>query len=462
MRLNAKFDNMKSIKFTITKNFIILMGIIISIIIGVQRFIMGSMLRSSITKVISEGEELVVDGVISKALNRTTMYIIVISIVIIIIGAIWIWKNFGRTARLLNGLRLHIEYLTNGVYHYKIKEKYFKREDEIGAICVALDKMQKSTIEMIKDLKSLTEDLNGQSGSLSNVSEELTCATGDISQAISNIAQGISGETMDIEVIIGRMSEFNKLLEDNIKDIDNLSGIANEVDKNANESNVELKELRKSMEDFNKLFQVFLGTIETMNTDIKKVDDITDLINNVAEQTNLLALNAAIEAARAGEAGLGFTVVASEIRKLAEKTKESSVSINHLIADVLNSSENLVSKTDEMSMELQNQKLGVDKSIVSFDVISNSIGDMNPKIKMLVKRANLISEDSNKIVMKIQNLSAVNEEICSSAEEITASAENTNTSSAEILKYSVSLKDNAGVTTNYINKFKLDGVAEEE
>ncbi len=129
-----------------------------------------------------------------------------------------------------------------------------------------------------------------------------------------------------------------------------------------------------------------------MNGNIKKVNDITDLINSVAEQTNLLTLNAAIEAARAGEAGKGFTVVAEKIRKLSDQTKNSSVSINNLINNVLDSSKNLATSTSEMSTELENQKVSMNKSIVSFKNISDSVSGMDVMISSLAKNSKLINE----------------------------------------------------------------------
>lgn len=462
MKLNPKFDSRKSINFDITSKSVKMFLLLITLVLGIFRIVSGLLIKSGISKLLSPSDYELIMPKINTYLNIATLICIVVGIILIGISAIYMWKYFGKTARLLNGIRLHIGYLSEGVYHYAIKEKYFKRQDEIGSICVAVDKMQKTTIEMVNDLKTSTASMNNQSQSLSVVSNELFGATGNISNSINSIVRAITDEATDIEKMVTKISEFTEMMEEAVVDIQKVSDMTGEVDRNAIESNRDLHELTSSLEGFKSIFMTFLNTLEEMNGNIKKVNDITELINNVAEQTNLLALNAAIEAARAGEAGRGFTVVADEIRKLSEKTKESSISINLLISNVLANSQHLVKNTTDMKVELDKQSIGVKQSMNSFNTISESVAQMSPRMTKIATNSNKIYSNSNDIMDKIQVLSSFNQEICSAAEEIAVSSQSTKESSTHLTNYAEELRANADITSKYIGKFIMEGPKEEE
>ena len=106
-----------------------------------------------------------------------------------------------------------------------------------------------------------------------------------------------------------------------------------------------------SINILNKKFLDFSYSLNLMSQDIKKINEMTNLINDITEQTNLLALNAAIEAARAGDSGKGFAVVAEEIRKLAEISKSSAKKI-YASSQELSSASNQVSNSAKNVSEL--------------------------------------------------------------------------------------------------------------
>lgn len=150
----------------------------------------------------------------------------------------------------------------------------------------------------------------------------------------------------------------------------------------------------RSMEVTTRGKQAVDGTVEEMNEIRKRVERIaeqtldlsektqqigiiTTTVNDIAEQTNMLALNAAIEASKAGESGKGFSVVALEVRKLAEKSKEAALRIRDLITQIQNATNSTVMATEEGSKRVD---IGVDKIREAGRLMDESIGSLEENV----------------------------------------------------------------------------------
>ena len=176
----------------------------------------------------------------------------------------------------------------------------------------------------------------------------------------------------------------------------------------------------------------------------KGIGGIIVAINAISEQTNLLALNAAIEAARAGEAGKGFSVVADEIRKLAEKTSNETYKVEEIITNIYNEIENV--KTANIEVE------------------ENVVEEIN-LIKTVIENINKVIDITNQNNNEMEEIANLTGEQAMSSEEITKAVENITNNSTGIEEIGIDTSDIiAGITKKLKEKLKsvedLDKIAE--
>lgn len=393
-----------------------------------------------------------VNGFQIKAMGVT----IISSIMSTLIFAIFTYKIIAPTARFLNNFRLHFEYLAEGEYYYTVKQKYFVRKDEFGPIAKATFKMQQTLISIVKEMKENSDSMSKQSNDLTSLSKSLNNLANSILKSISYITESIDNEGNDISNVFCELNEFRDKLEENIININEISTMTSSIDEKATSSYSEMEYLNKTFNEFNQIFGVFLQVLTAMKLDVKKVNEITGIINGIAEQTNLLALNAAIEAARAGEAGKGFAVVSNEIRNLAIQTKESSININNLIKNVLTSSNELFDKTSILTNNFENQREIIKESIKSFEDISSSISNVTPKMENLKSLSNNILKRNDIILESIDNISTSSKNISELANNINESSVKLKESSDVALESAEDLNKLSKVSINTVSKFILE------
>lgn len=272
--------------------------------------------------------------------------------------------------------------------------------------------------------KGVTDEMNTFVRNINNISDSMMRTSEEISGVVEQVADGAVSQAENTQnaasILNGNIETLKSIVEsenDNKKELETALEKINNSYKNVENTS---KNIVDTLEKFNEVKNKGIELEEKANN----ITSIVSIVCQISEQTNLLALNASIEAARAGEAGRGFSVVAEEVRKLAEETQDAVEDINSNLAQFVNEINILVDKIEIQYGVLQNETSNLENvRAISLDATKSVqivAASMIKTINELDKEANSISE----IYDNIESLSAIAEENSASSEEVSANVSN--------------------------------------
>lgn len=292
--------------------------------------------------------------------------------------------------------------------------------DEIGVMAKSLNKAEDR-------IKKLMSQIAGSSGDLNALSQELTASIEEITSQMENVDESTSGIAKGMEELSASTEEVNASIEE----IDATTTEIAEKSKSSTEYVHQILSKVLDLKDRNTKSIELSKSIYTANHDailqaieegkvVDRVKLMTESIGNIASQTNLLALNAAIEAARAGEAGQGFSVVAEEIRKLAEQSSNAVKSVDTVVKQVQEAFANLAENSKNILEFIQHN---VNDDYASFlEMIENYEQDIQA-----------INKITGKIASSADTISASLDQVSAAAQDVTETTLQSNSSSQQIL-----------------------------
>lgn len=330
------------------------------------------------------------------------------------------------------------------------------RKDEFGKTFGALKKAQENIKELIKAIMDNSQNMSASSEELSATVEELVSKAENIDTAIKNIAAGMQETSAASEEITASVEEVDS-------SINELSGKAMEGSNNSIKSKGRATEVvEKGKEAIKEVENLYAEKKKNMLKSIEDgmvVDDIkimADTIASISEQTNLLALNAAIEAARAGEQGRGFSVVAEEVKKLAEQSSEAVSGIQDTIIKVENAFKNL-SENGKDVLVFINEK--VDPQFDEFENMGNQYYSDSDFVSQMSEEIASMSEELaatvDQVSEAIQNMAGTTQESSEHVEIITVNMDETTKAIEQVAITAQSQAELAQTLNEMVLKFKI-------
>ncbi|MTI58762.1 MAG: methyl-accepting chemotaxis protein [Firmicutes bacterium] len=395
-----------------------------------------------------------IDEVLAELINirNASLWIGIIGLLIGIVITYFIAKYI---ADPINVVTEHAGIIAKGDFTRDVPEKYLSRNDEIGTLGKSFKNMTVNLRNMINQVREIADQVAASSEELSASGEQIGEAAEEVSSAIQVVASGAEEQSAQIDETRDNLSSLIK----QISDVGETSNIMNEsADDVMNSIQGGNNSLSMSIKKVNNVKQDSITVAKTVNSLGKlseEIGNIIDLINGISEQTNLLALNAAIEAARAGEAGRGFSVVAEEIRDLAEESSTATNKIDRLIKEIQQSVNNAVRKMEGNVSVVDESVTAIEETGESFDQINAAIEKLLKLISNVSSRAQEMAANSSEVNDAVKQISFVSQEAAGNAEEVAASSEEQNAATEEIISASNELAKMAGELSETVNRFKI-------
>lgn len=336
-----------------------------------------------------------------------------------------------------------------------IEDIQVKNKDEIGELASSFNQTKNQLRDLIKKIQSNTEQVAASSEELFASSEQAIQATTHVSSAVDEVASGSETQARG-------MDETKRAVEENAIAIQRIaestamvSDSAMEVLAESKQGNEIIKRTIKQMEEIRASVTESADVIRTLGENSKEIGNIVETINQIAEQTNLLALNAAIEAARAGEHGKGFAVVADEVRKLAEQSRQSTEQIASLIGGIQQNTAHAVRAMEKGTKEVEAGTAVAHDAGEAFQHILSSVEQAVGEMQEISAATEEISASTEQVTASVEQITTITSGISESMQGVAASSEEQLASAQEITSAAQSLSNLAQELQHEVSLFRV-------
>lgn len=298
------------------------------------------------------------------------------------------------------------------------------------------------TGQLLSAIRTMTENLNSLVGQVQRSGIQVTTSATEIAASARQLEGTTSEQAASANQAVATAKEITATAQDLTRTMGEVASVAAETRNLANEGQENLAEMESSMSQLAEATGSISSKLSVINEKAANISSVVTTISKVADQTNLLSLNAAIEAEKAGEYGQGFSVVAREIRRLADQTAVATLDIEDMVKEMQSAVSVGVMEMDKFNQEVRRSVEEVRRISDQQGHISEQVQALSPQVESVNDGMRVQSDGAQQISDSMMQLSEVAQQIAESIREFNKATEQLNEASRalqnEVSKFKVS------------------------
>jgi len=406
-----------------------------------------SLQASSESIIVGEGKTVLSSG-------KTMLIITVVGTILIFALSVFVEL---KTVRMITDpivvVMNRMKQITKGELNNKPLETDLK--DETGQLILAANAMNLHMHDLLQKISQVLGTVNDQSEELSQSANEVKVGSEQVATTMQELSEGAGTQANTASELATNMEEFSKYVTQVNEESGIIGKASNEILTMANEGSGLMKSSANQMKRIDYIVKDAVEKVKVLDKQSNEISSLVKVIKDIAEQTNLLALNAAIEAARAGEHGKGFSVVADEVRQLAEQVSDSVNEITNIVTGIHENSHTVSTSLEKSYVEVEQGTKQLKTTQETFDGIRLFITEMVNTINRTTDSVLKMEAKSQQMNSSIQEVAAITEESAAGIEQTTAASQQTSSSMDTIAQSSEQLTESANDLAGLVNRFKL-------
>jgi methyl-accepting chemotaxis protein len=242
---------------------------------------------------------------------------------------------------------------------YSLRVEVAESADEAGQLAAAFNQMVGSLRDVLGETKTMTDEVATSSNEITTGAQQQLATLTQSAASLNQIATTATRFKSTIQEFADRSRAVQEAAEEMGRRSDEGRGLTHE-------SVTRIDQVRENAQEAGE-------SVLDLSEQMHRINEVTSSVNEIAEQTKLLSLNASIEAARAGEGGRGFAVVATQVRELANQSKESAGRIESIISETQKSMQTVVAKIEEGSRLSEESREIINRMQAAFEKIATAV-----------------------------------------------------------------------------------------